>query len=358
MFNEFVRKIKFSKKIKKEKLIFCPSYMQVPATITLASKNNFFFIVTECNSLYNLFINFYPKSKIILLESAISILNINPFLLFKNLVFNYLLKKKIKYLFNKYINCDVFFTGGANLPQLAYAIKILSLKNNMNYIEQDIYKNLFKRISNPPLKFFFYIIYLRLMYGLNCHAVSNNNKLIFLFYSNQFYKFINAKKISLDINIKLLKSFQKKNFPLKNKKILFLSSSEAIQLGTIDKDAFKSQIHKCCNFIKLKEILFKRKSINEKKYFIENIFFEAPPEWPANILVYGLKVVVGYHSATLYEAANAGCKSISLLNLFQTTKTFKNSNFFKKYLIMNLDKNKRIFFPRSWIEFENIIRTY
>jgi predicted glycosyltransferase len=45
-----------------------------------------------------------------------------------------------------------------------------------------------------------------------------------------------------------------------------------------------------------------------------------PPQFPASLLCYNCEVVISYSSATLYEAANLGIKSISLVNLIPTTK--------------------------------------
>jgi len=45
-----------------------------------------------------------------------------------------------------------------------------------------------------------------------------------------------------------------------------------------------------------------------------------PIHLPANLLCYSCDVVVGYGSATLFEAANLGKKSISLVKFIPTTK--------------------------------------
>ena len=48
--------------------------------------------------------------------------------------------------------------------------------------------------------------------------------------------------------------------------------------------------------------------------------FKVPIHLPANLLCYSCDVVVGYGSATLFEAANLGKKSISLVKFIPTTK--------------------------------------
>ena len=123
----------------------------------------------------------------------------------------------------------------------------------------------------------------------------------------------------------------------------------------VDENLYNLWIQKWIKPSNSKKILFKRKDQNEKKYFKENILFELPHEWPANILIYGFKTVVGFNSATLFEASNAGCKVISLLELLKTNETKDQFKHNKKYLIKNLSKNKKINFPKTFRTFEKII---
>jgi hypothetical protein len=62
-----------------------------------------------------------------------------------------------------------------------------------------------------------------------------------------------------------------------------------------------------------KNILLKKKNFSEKKNYLEKKLNEVPVYIPANLLIYNVKVIIGYNSASLFEAANKSCKAISLL---------------------------------------------
>ena len=73
--------------------------------------------------------------------------------------------------------------------------------------------------------------------------------------------------------------------------------------------------------------------------------------------MYDFRLVVGYHSATLFEAANAGCKVISLLDLLSNKKNSHHISYHKKYITRNLDKNKKILFPKTFEQFNLMINS-
>ena len=72
--------------------------------------------------------------------------------------------------------------------------------------------------------------------------------------------------------------------------------------------------------------------------------------------MYNYNFIVGYGSATLFEAANSGIKAISLIDILKTNETMVASCLYKKFLLKNLDKNKKIYFPKSMNEFVKILR--
>jgi hypothetical protein len=80
---------------------------------------------------------------------------------------------------------------------------------------------------------------------------------------------------------------------------------------------------------------------------------ELPAKIPANLLCYNSKVVIGYGSATLYEAADIGVTAISIVKMI--TSTSKNhANETSKYLLDN-SKSKNIDFPKDIDEFNNLL---
>ena len=126
-------------------------------------------------------------------------------------------------------------------------------------------------------------------------------------------------------------------------------------MNIIDKSLFKIWINKWANSFNSKQISLKRKFYKEKKYFSENSLTELPLDWPANFLMYDFRLIVGCHSATLFEAANAGCKVISLLDLLSNKKNSHHISYHKKYITRNLDKNKKILFPKNFEQFNQMI---
>jgi len=205
---------------------------------------------------------------------------------------------------------------------------------------------------------FLYNIYIKILYGISCYSVVDPNNKFFSVYSDKYYKFINAKKIKNPVKIVLLKKFIKKKLNLHNKiKILLLSSFDAITDNLLDEGKFKIFINALVKIIDPKKIIFKRKFINEKKYFTEKLFSEVPSYFPASLLCYKVDTIVGYGSSTLFQAANAGCKVISLLDLLKKSESNPNLIYYKKFLTDNLIGSKKILFPQTIDEFKKIILT-
>ena len=348
------RKIKTQ--VIKKKIIFCTSYLAFPITHTLIKQaKESFIVVTDSKEIYNFLIKFYPKDKIILFSQPKSITNINPIFMIKNLYWNYLLKKKTEFFFTKYVDCNVYSFIKAFGPQIAYALKFLSKKNTIYW--KPLVKDSFLYTKKlPTFKIFLLTIYLKLMYGHQYDVMAGEDKNIILRYSNNFYRSIGIKKMNTKVNYNLIKNFIKKKIDsnIKKKRILLLSSAEALELEIIDKSLYNDWVKRWITPSKLKRIVLKRKIYKEQKYSSENLLAEAPLIYPANLLIYQYNTVVGYHSATLFEAANIGCKVISVLNLLQK-KNNKTINYHKKYITKNLHKNKKILFPKNWKQFNQMI---
>jgi hypothetical protein len=338
------------------KIFFCPSWVQIKEIINLtATSKKIFIFVVENKDIYFFFKKFYFSSKIIFLKSPRSIFTINPIKLINNFYLNYLQKRKIKFIFNKYSGTKVYCADSFNLVQMAYAAKVLSFRNQLYLYSNKLKleKFLKKKIG---LKMFLYNIYIKIFYGISCYSVVDPNNKFYSVYSDKYYKFISAIKINNPVNILLLKEFAKKKFNLNNKiKILLLSSFEAIADGLLDESKFKIWINEFEKIVDPKKTIFKRKFINEKKYFTEKLFSEAPSYFPASLLLYKVDIIVGYNSSTLFEAANAGMKAISLLDLLKKKEFNPNLIYYKKYLTDNLIGSKKILFPRTINEFKKLI---
>ena len=194
------------------------------------------------------------------------------------------------------------------------------------------------------------------MYGIQLDSFEGINQQPLLMYSSKFYKSISIKKMNIKPDKDILKKFLKKNLNIKNNKILLLSSSEALDLNIIDKSLYNAWIKNWITSSNSKKIALKRKLFSDKKYSSENLLKELPVDWPANLLIYNYKIVIGCHSATLFEAANAGCKVISLLDFLGIENNYFSTSYHKKYITKNLHKGKKIFFPKTFNQFKQLIR--
>jgi hypothetical protein len=339
----------------KLKIIFCASQLDIPTTITLVeqSKNNFI-IITDTITIFNFLKRNYPKSKIIYFLPPKKIFYLNFFLLFKNVLFNLNLNKNIQKLLNSYSNGEVFFTFDCYAHQLAYAVKILSKKNRVYFIYK--YKHLFLYKIKFSFRGFVNKVYLKVIYGIDSYIVDGVSIKYLLLFSRSFFDEISAKKILININNNFLKKTQKKYLTDKKRNILLLSMYSEILWNILDKEKLNLFLKELLFHTKKKDVYFKRKNLLDKKSAIEKLFFEVPYYIPANICMYNYNVIVGYGSATLFEAANSGIKAISLIDILKTNETMVASCLYKKFLLKNLDKNKKIYFPKSMNEFVKILR--
>ena len=344
------------KKNKQTNIFFCPSWYQIEEIINLIPKNkeNLIFVV-ENKDLYFFFKKFFKKSKVIFLSSPRTVFVFNVIKSVKNLYLNYLEKKKIKLIFNNYIKTKVYCAGGFNLVQMAYAAQILSLNNEIFFYSNDLkLKKFIKKKFN--FKIFLYNIYIKILYNISCYSVADPDNKSYSIYSDQYYDSIVAKKIKKRIMPFILKKFAHDKIKFFNKKkILLLSSFDAKNENLIHIDNFKILLNELVKSVDLKHIIFKKKFANEQKFFKEKLFFEAPSFLPASLLLHKVDIVIGYNSATLFQAANAGCKAISLLDLLKKKKISPKLNYYKKVFADNLISKNKIFFPKTINDFKKII---
>jgi len=342
-------KFNIKKKLKSNRnIILCTSLLSIPFTISLIEKSSeSSTIITQSKEIYKFLVKFYPKLDIIFIEHLRSLTNKNLLKMIKNIHYNYLLKKKLNFLLIKYSNSIVFTNIKAFSPLLGYALLVLSKKNIIYH--QTLVKVFWKN-AKPNLKQKILKIYYKIMFGLDFDVVSTQMNNYILSYSKKFFKKIKAKKISNKINSNMIKKFFARNLSIhNNNNILLLSSGISIKNGLIDKKLFNDFMKKWSSTSSFKRLTLKRKSFSEKKYYKEKALAEVPLQIPANLLVYGYKIVIGYNSATLFEAANKYCKAISLLHLLSKNALVIDN--YKNYLNNNLLKNKKIFYPKTYEQF-------
>lgn len=343
--------IKFNirnKKLKSNRnIILCTSSLSIPFTITLIEKfKETSTIITQSKEIFKFLVKFYPKLDIIFVEQLRSYTNKNPIKMIKNNYYNYLLKKKLNFLFSKYSNSNVFTVIRAFSPLSGYILLVLSKKNKI-YHQRIVKSNWKKKKSN--LKFRILKIYNKIVLGIDVDIAKGNDNRYLLPYSKKFFEKIGAKTIKYKINPNLIKKFSKKKLNIYNNKILLLCSGYLLEHGSIDKKLFFEFMKQWSLTNNFKKILLKKKNSSEKKKYIEKTLFEVPSYIPANLLIYNFKIVIGIYSATLFEAANKSCKAISLLYIL--SKDAKTINYCENYLNKNLQRNKKIFYPKTYEQF-------
>lgn len=331
-------------------VIICTSLLSIPFTITLIETYKASSIlITEEVQIFNFFTKFYPKLDIFLFKKEKSILDKNPSKILNNICYNYLLRNEINFFLKEFSRCNVYTVIKAFSPLSGYSLLIFSSQNKI------FHKNLIKlnwKKTSFTLKFFLYNCYVKFLYGIYFDPVSVKKGPPVPAYSKKFFRQIKAKNMKQEINFSLIKKFISKKIFTKDKEILLLSCGNN-EREIIDKDLLNSFIRKLSLNENFKKVIYKRKDSNEKKYGLEKIFSEHRSLFPANLLIHKYKVIVGYNSATLFEAANIGCKSISLLELLGKNKA--NISYYKDFLKINLNKNKKIFFPKTFDQFLEIL---
>jgi hypothetical protein len=328
-------------------IIICTSELFFPFTISLIEKfKRSSTVITQSQRIFKFLVKFYPKLDIIFFENERQSINKNPLKMTKNIYFNYKLKKKIELFLIEYSNCNVFTDIKAFSPLAAFSLIILSYKNKI--YRKEIVKVFWKK-TKPTLKIFLYKIYLKIFYSLDCDVVGSNTY-IHLAYSKKYFNKIDARNMKYKINTNLIKNFCEKKLNIHSTKILLLSSGEALKYEhvRIEKKLYDDLFKKLRLTPIFNKMSLKRKNFKHKTHAEKNLA-EVPAQFPANLIIHKFKIVIGIDSAALFEASNNGCKAISLIDLL--IKDFFYVKHVKDYLNGNLQKNKKILFPKTFEQF-------
>ena len=329
----------------KRNIIICTSELFFPFTINLIEKfKESPTIITQSQEIFKLLIKFYPKLDIIFFEQPRQFTNKCPLKMIKNIYFNYKLKKKVKLFLIEYSNCNVFTDIVAFSPLAAFSLIILSYKNKIYH--KKLVKVFWKK-TKPTLKILLNKIYYKIFYSLDCDVVVRSTYQ-HLAYSKKYFKKIDAKNMRYEINTNLIKNFCEKKLNINSAKLLLLSSGLALENGTIDKKLYENFMNKLNLTPYFNKMLLKRKKF-ENKTDVEKNLVEVPAQIPANLIIHKYKIVIGFDSAALFEASNNGCKVICLIDLL--AKDISYVKYCKGYLNRNLQKNKKILFPKTFEQF-------
>jgi hypothetical protein len=173
-------------------------------------------------------------------------------------------------------------------------------------------------------------------------------------FSNYFLRRLRISEITIPIKRSIIKQTMAAKFRFSGRKCLLLtgnyiednlvSESEYISrndllLKRIGVDNFAVKVHPRFNYL----------------YSLEKNCEIIPYYVPANLLIHLFDCIVGYTTSVLFEAANMGIKSISLLHFFSPTSV-QRQKIFRKYLDENLLSGCQIYYPTQVEEICHLLK--
>lgn len=325
------------------KIIFCISYLNIPITLTIAERCKTPFLIATCNEkIYQLFATFYPKERLIYFENAKPEVVKNPYKIITNAAFNQRLKRKLEVQFRSYDNCDVYFFLYAFGESAAYVVKYLAQRNRIFYIPA--VKGDTAPLSSISLYSLVKIIAKKIAFGLDVYAINDSGRYSFP-YSERYFRSLKCASLDMVVDYGITQKFQQQHLNIGNKKILILAGT-IVETGMVEEAHYSHMIDKLIQALPTGQVAIKLHPRASQKYSAENTLPELTKEWPANLLIHVFPVIIGYHSASIYEAANAGRVAISLLDLIDPVNPIKKAHT-KAYLNNHLTAKNPIHFPRT-----------
>lgn len=336
-------------------IIFCLSYLSFFQTIFLVEKHGSknVKVITSNKNIKKLFSLAYGDNIVCFIESS-SILfpkNFRQFIIFPFRVIQLVIKKRVTWSKFKNIkdNKIYFFFNAAGFFH-AWLIYKLSKKNQLFY-EEDLNLESFKLSKSFTSKLNAWFI--KKIYNEEVFALNQGNVINYKM-SDQFLKKCIVKHIKIKYDYTKISNIISSKLDFPSGEILFLPP--IIDESRVNKNTYINHVDSFileCQKINI-DIHLKRHPRSTKKYSLENKLFEIPIYYPANCLI-NYKLTVGVNSATLFELANAGCLSISLIKLVMNKNLITTTI---KFLNNNLDEGKQIIYPENITELMHIISNY
>lgn len=324
--------------------IFCGSYLNVVGTMTAIEREGDDYLVLSSDpSIVKLFAELYSPQNVFLVPET-TITFSKPLEIFGKVIRIQRKKKEILPTLLGYNPDKVifFFTGFDGLA--------LWLIHKLSPIAQVYYKpeidpQCMRKSRNLRLgiKVLFYTLIYRVSF-----AQKRISGYCFGGVSDRYLRNVKAKEYPASFNMKYAKSFFERQYPrLPEVKIIMLLGGET----NIDNTYYYEQISK---FLKRLEGIVRSEEIGIKihpRSDISNIGIPSgcvvlPKYLPASLLLFKCRIVIGYMSAALYEAADGGRKAISLLEMQEPTSR-KQALEYKDYMMSNIKGNGKIYFPST-----------
>ena len=322
-------------------MILCLSFLNITDTILLSDDKTV--VVTQDIYLYKFITTILDKRNIFLLRRTNSS--------FKDILFLiklYLNKKKLKAFANNFKDYDVFSFITSYNHEMGYFLKCLSNDNTIFY-KPAVKLRLKNKVPSCLIKIKKYLI--EKFYDLNLDYKCDDNNCRFV-YNDIFFEKLKTRNLSLLHDRNKLSNYAMKL--VKNPSDIIYFTGDIVSNGYMSKELYDITNKNIIYTIGNRSISIKNKcnsNLDKTDFYSINTLNEI---YPGNLLIYCYKIVIAINSALLFEAANAGIKSICTIYLFDGLEnTYQKS--IEEYILTNLETQNKVNFPKSISELENLV---
>ncbi len=334
-------------------LIFCTSHLYIPTSLTIIKKNGEnFSIFTDRQSIYQFFQYMYPTKSVFLLEKKSYTNKITKFLFSPHQE-----KKKMReFVEGKEIEKAYFFHEGfcqeANwlikylarekYTEIFYVPVARTFSPEFHWKEQYSIKTIAKQIN------------ILLTWGYWCHFYKYLNS-VYPVMDESFYREIKSREIAIraheiDITSEINKILlPESEYPYSG--IVWLENTLRLFKVEWSEVSYKDFLEQLLSAFAHDSFIFKGHPDLAHKYGKEHLMKEIPSFIPGNLILNRFSCFVGCISDLMFEAANVGTASISILYLFDMNNQDRER--LVKYL---RNKNNNILFPKTLPEFVDILK--
>lgn len=165
--------------------------------------------------------------------------------------------------------------------------------------------------------------------------------------SNHFYKKNKVIRITPIINYSIIADLIKEKYSvLKGKEDIVFMTGTVVPDGEVEENVYTEQVNAIVAAVGINRMLSKCHPRYDNLYGEEKKMRQLPKYLPLNILLCMYDIYIGYNSTALVEAAIAGKKAISLLELIPAKKLSKVSDL-HAYLDLKLAGRGAISYPKT-----------
>lgn len=328
--------------------------MSVPYTMDLIAHEEDFLIFTYNHNVKRLMSDLYGEEKIHLMESYSFLLTGNLLKMLYFLAKIATAKRNYGRMLSKYRDCDVYFFFPAFGHFEAWMINVLSANNSVYYCP-DVSLKSFTRDESWSARI--QSAYIERVFSQQVVPLSAVGCPRYYSVSGEFLGKVGAQVVDITPDLGSLSSTICRKYTLDKKPVLLLAGGVVEDKFVALEDyvsASDRMIRLLVEQLGVESIAVKIHPRFELLYSEENVLFRINDAVPANLIYQNFSVVIGYCSATLFEAANDGLAAISLLEYFSAAN-LENQVGSKSYLLSNLAPGREILFPKNLEEIQTMV---